>query len=79
MEHWRFTSHDYPFDATVHDMDSSEDDGYLYGVSDEEDEISPAEFDDDLSGASDHSDLDHFDYYQDWPLLSIRWTLCAHV
>ncbi|KAJ4878958.1 F-box protein SKIP19 [Raphanus sativus] len=56
------STHDYPFDATVHDMDSSEDDDYLYDISDEEDDIAPAdEFDDDLSGASDHSDLDHFD------------------
>ncbi|KAJ0236024.1 F-box domain-containing protein [Hirschfeldia incana] len=57
------STHDYPFDATVHDMDSSEDD-YVYGISDEE-EIAPDEFYNDLSAASDHSDLDPFDYYVD--------------
>ncbi|KAG2320173.1 hypothetical protein Bca52824_013386 [Brassica carinata] len=51
------STHDYPFDATVHDMDSSEDD-YLY-----EDEIAPDEFYENLSAASDDSDLDPFDYY----------------
>ncbi|KAF8104067.1 hypothetical protein N665_0181s0087 [Sinapis alba] len=54
--------HDYPFDATVNDVCSS-DDEYLYGFPDV-DIMSEDEFyDDDLSDASDNSDLDPYYYY----------------
>ncbi|CAH8354455.1 unnamed protein product [Eruca vesicaria subsp. sativa] len=56
------STHDYPFDATLNDVDLSKDDySYGGGVSDV-DEMSEDEFYDDLSGASDHSDFDPFDY-----------------
>ncbi|ESQ36146.1 hypothetical protein EUTSA_v10009631mg, partial [Eutrema salsugineum] len=46
--------HDYPFDATINDVDSSEDD-YPYGFSDV-DMVSDDEFYYDFSGASDYDD-----------------------
>ncbi|ESQ29536.1 hypothetical protein EUTSA_v10023830mg, partial [Eutrema salsugineum] len=52
--------HDYPFDATINDVDSSEDD-YPYGFSDV-DMVSDDEFYYDLSGASDYDDM--FDDYE---------------
>ncbi|KFK32208.1 hypothetical protein AALP_AA6G211300 [Arabis alpina] len=51
---------DYPYDATVQEMDSSEDD-YPYGFSDI-DLMSGDEDYYDLSGASDHSDYDQYDF-----------------
>ncbi|VVB07867.1 unnamed protein product [Arabis nemorensis] len=54
---------DYPYDATVQDMDSSEDD-YPYGFSDI-DLMSGDEDYYDLSGASDLSDYDQYDFYDE--------------
>ncbi|CAH8383948.1 unnamed protein product [Eruca vesicaria subsp. sativa] len=51
--------HDYPFDATVNDV-SSDDDDYLYGFSDV-DVMSEDEFY--YDDASDNSDFDPYDYY----------------
>lgn len=56
------TVHDYPFDATVNDVCSSDDED-LYGLSDV-DIMSEDEFYyDDLSDASDNSDFDPYYYY----------------
>ncbi|KAL1188340.1 F-box protein SKIP19 [Cardamine amara subsp. amara] len=60
------STHDYPYDATVIDIGSSEDDDYPYGFSDI-DLMSDDDYDDyyDISGASERSDFDQFDYYDD--------------
>uniref|UniRef100_A0A1J3K9A7 F-box protein SKIP19 n=1 Tax=Noccaea caerulescens TaxID=107243 RepID=A0A1J3K9A7_NOCCA len=57
------STRDYPYDATINDVDSS-DDEYPYGFSDV-DLMSDDEYLYDLSGASDHSDDDMFDVYDD--------------
>ncbi|XP_010422434.1 PREDICTED: F-box protein SKIP19-like [Camelina sativa] len=65
VRHPNDSTHDYPFDASFIDMGSS-DDEYPYGFSDI-DLMSDDEYDDfyGFSGASDHSDDDPFDYYDD--------------
>ncbi|CAA7047000.1 unnamed protein product [Microthlaspi erraticum] len=57
------STRDYPYDATVNDLDSS-DDEYPYGFSDAE-LMSDDEYLYELSGASDNSDDDMVDVYDD--------------